>query len=149
MTKCEAGEHCAIRNCNLYSSPNIKQMKFRWADHVAYIGAKRKECLVLARGPKRKRRLGRPRIYGRTIYIKEIGWGMWTGVIRLKTGAIGGLLWASNKLSCFVKLWEFPKWLSNMLAHQEGLSSMELVWRWRVSLIDPSYSYQIAVFYIP
>jgi hypothetical protein len=48
-------------------------MKLRWADHVAYIGAKWSEYWVLEGGPEGKRTLGGPRIYGRTIDVKEIG----------------------------------------------------------------------------
>jgi hypothetical protein len=49
---------------NLYSSPDIRQIKsrrMRWAGHVACLGKERKMYRVLVRKPEVKRPLGRPR----------------------------------------------------------------------------------------
>jgi hypothetical protein len=49
---------------NLYSSPDIRQIKsrrMRWAGHVARMGEERKLYKVLVGKPKGKRPLGRPR----------------------------------------------------------------------------------------
>jgi hypothetical protein len=52
---------------NLYSSPDIRQIKsrrMRWAGHVARMGEERKLYKVLVGKPERKRPLGRPRRRG-------------------------------------------------------------------------------------
>jgi hypothetical protein len=50
---------------NFYSSPSIirmiKSRRVRWAGHVAHMGEKRNVYRILARNPKRKRPLGRPK----------------------------------------------------------------------------------------
>jgi hypothetical protein len=45
---------------NLYSSPDIKSRRMRWAGHVARMGKERKMYKVLVGKPKGKRPLGRP-----------------------------------------------------------------------------------------
>jgi hypothetical protein len=45
---------------NLYSSPNIKSRRMRWAGHVARMGEERK-VYVLVGKPKEKRPLGKLR----------------------------------------------------------------------------------------
>jgi hypothetical protein len=84
---------------NLYSSSNIfrqiKSRRMRWAGHVARMGEERKVYKVLAGKPEGKRPLERPRRRWEDwirMYLREIGWGMWSGFIWLRIGASGGLL---------------------------------------------------------
>jgi hypothetical protein len=46
---------------NLYSSPDIKSRRMRWAGHVARMGEERKLYRILVGKPEGKRPLGRPR----------------------------------------------------------------------------------------
>jgi hypothetical protein len=62
---------------------------------VACMGEERKLCKVSVGMPKGKRPLGRQRHRwknGMRIYLKEIGWGVWSGLNWLGTGTSGGLL---------------------------------------------------------
>jgi hypothetical protein len=83
---------------NLYSSPDIRQVKsrvMRWAGHVARMGEERKVYKVLVGKPEGKRPLGRPRRRwedGVRMDLGEIGWGVWIGFDWLRTGTGGGLL---------------------------------------------------------
>jgi hypothetical protein len=50
---------------------------------------------VLVVKPEVKRYLGRPRHrwdYNSNIYLQEVVWGTWTGLIWLRIGTVGGLL---------------------------------------------------------
>jgi len=50
---------------------------------------------VLVVKPEAKRHLGRPRHrwdYNSNIYLQEVVWGTWTGLICLRIGTVGGLL---------------------------------------------------------
>jgi hypothetical protein len=66
---------------NLYSSPDIRQIKsrrMRWAGHLARMGEGRNVYRVLVGKPKRKRPLGRPRRRrenGLKMDFREISWG--------------------------------------------------------------------------
>jgi hypothetical protein len=63
----------------LYSSPNIiRQIKSRWARHLAGMGEERKLYMVLVGKSERKRPLGKPKCRwedGIRIDCREIGWG--------------------------------------------------------------------------
>jgi hypothetical protein len=65
---------------NLYSSPDIRQIKarrMRWAGHVAHMGEERKVYRVLAGKPEGNRLLGRPRRRwedGTRMDHRKIGW---------------------------------------------------------------------------
>jgi hypothetical protein len=62
----------------LYSSPNIKSMRMRWAGCVARMGEERNVYRVLMGKPEGKRPLGRPRRRwgdGIRMDLREIGWG--------------------------------------------------------------------------
>jgi hypothetical protein len=68
---------------NLYSSPDIRQVKsrrMRWAGHVAHMGEERKVYKVLVGKPEGKRPLGRPRCRwedGFRMDLRETGlWGV-------------------------------------------------------------------------
>jgi hypothetical protein len=59
------------------------------------MGEERKVNKVLARNPEGKRPLGRPRRRwndGIRMDLREIGWGVWIGLDRLRIGIGGGLL---------------------------------------------------------
>jgi len=59
------------------------------------MGKRRDEYKVLVGKPERKRPLGRPRhrwVGNIKIYLQEVGWGAWTGLIWLKIGTGGGHL---------------------------------------------------------
>jgi hypothetical protein len=50
---------------------------------------------ILVGTPERKRTLGRPRHRWKDeirMYIREIGWKVWTGFVWLRVGSSGGLL---------------------------------------------------------
>jgi hypothetical protein len=66
---------------NLYSSPDIRQIKsrlMRWAGHVAHMGEERKSCKVLVGKPIGKRPLGRPRCKWEDGIKMDLG-GDWLG----------------------------------------------------------------------
>jgi hypothetical protein len=72
---------------NLYSTPNIiRQIKLRrmgWAGHVARTAEGRSVYRVFVGKPEGKRPLGRPRRrweYGIKMDLREIGWGVWSGI---------------------------------------------------------------------
>jgi hypothetical protein len=71
---------------NLYSPPDIRQMKsrrMRWAGHVARMGEGRDVYRVLAGKPEGKRPLERSRCRwedGISLRLREIGWGGGCGV---------------------------------------------------------------------
>jgi hypothetical protein len=84
---------------NLYSSPDIRQIKsrrMRWAGHVARMREERKFYKVLVGKPEGKRPLGRPRRRwedGIRMDLRGIGLeGGWIGFDGLRTGTGGGLL---------------------------------------------------------
>jgi hypothetical protein len=84
---------------NLYSSPKIiqqiKSRRMRWAGHVARMEKEREVYKVLVGKPEGKRPLGRPRRRwedGIRMDLKETGWGVWSGSIRLRIGTGGRLL---------------------------------------------------------
>jgi hypothetical protein len=83
----------------LYSSPSIvrviKARRMRWAGHVARMGEVRGAYNILVGRPEGRRPLGRPRrIWDDNIKmdLREIGFGMWIGLIWLRIGTGGGLL---------------------------------------------------------
>jgi hypothetical protein len=84
---------------HLYSSPSIigiiTPKRMMWAGHVARIGEKRNVYTLLVRKPKGKRPLEKPRRRW-TDNIKmdliEIAWGVWTGLLWLRLGTSGELL---------------------------------------------------------
>jgi hypothetical protein len=67
----------------------------RWAGHVAYIGGNRNAYRVLMGKPEGKRQLGRPRRRWEDnikMDLKLQDEVVWTGLIWLRIGTIGGLL---------------------------------------------------------
>jgi hypothetical protein len=68
----------------------------RWAGHVARVGEKRNTCRFLVGKPEGRRPLGRPRCRLGIIlgWILERWNGvMWTGLVWLRIGTGGELLW--------------------------------------------------------
>jgi hypothetical protein len=96
------GEWRKLHNVKLHnlnsSSDIIRQIKsrrMRWAGHVARMGEGRNLYTVLVEKAEGKRPLGRPRRRwedGIKIYLREIGWGVWSGFTWLRIGIVGGLL---------------------------------------------------------
>jgi hypothetical protein len=85
---------------DLYSSSNIIRMikwrRMRWAGHVARMGEKRNAYRVLVGKQEGKRPLGRPMrewIYNIKIDLREEDGVVWTGLMWLRIGTSGGLLW--------------------------------------------------------
>jgi hypothetical protein len=85
---------------NLYSSPNIirvfKSERMRWETHVARMGKSRSVYGILMGKYEGKKPLGRLMHrweYNITTYLLEVGGEAWTGLIWLRIGAGGGLLW--------------------------------------------------------
>jgi hypothetical protein len=83
----------------LYSSTDIirqlKSRRMRWAGHVAPMGEGRNVYTVLMQKPEGKRPLERPSRRwegGIKMDLWEIGWGVWSGLTRLRIGTVGGLL---------------------------------------------------------
>jgi hypothetical protein len=70
--------------------------RMKWPGLVARTGGgKRSAYRVLVGTPQRKRTLGRPRLRWENDIkenLKGIGWGVWTGLIWLRTETGGGLL---------------------------------------------------------
>jgi len=67
----------------------------RWVEHVAQIGQRRGVYTVFVGKPEGKRPLGRPRHRWEDnikMYLQEVGWGAWTGLIWLRVGTGGGHL---------------------------------------------------------
>jgi hypothetical protein len=110
---------------DLYSSPcrMIKSRRMRWTGHVARMGEKRNAYRILVGEPERKRPLWRPR----RRWVKKLSWRDrmgWIGLIWLRVGAGGGLLWTRYWTFGFHKILE-SSWVAAQLAgFQEGLSSM-------------------------
>jgi hypothetical protein len=84
----------------LYSSPNIirviKSRRLRWAGHVARMGEKRGAHSVLVEKSEGRRPLRRPRPRWEDnikMDLRKVGWGTKTGMIWLRIGIGGGLLW--------------------------------------------------------
>jgi hypothetical protein len=84
---------------DLYSSPNIiwviKPRRMAWPGHAARMVAKRGVCRILVGKPEGKRPLGRPRHRWEDnikMYLQEVGWRAWTGLIWLRIGTSGGPL---------------------------------------------------------
>jgi hypothetical protein len=84
---------------NLYTSLDIirqiKSRRMRWAGHVARMGEGRNLYRVLVGKPKGKRPLESPRRRwedGIKMYLRETGWGVWSGFTWLRIGTVGGLL---------------------------------------------------------
>ena len=84
---------------DLYCSPNIvrviKSRRMRWAGHVARMGESRGVYRVLVGKPDGKRPLGRPRRRWEDnikMYVKEVGFGVWTGSSWLRIRLGGGQL---------------------------------------------------------
>jgi hypothetical protein len=83
---------------DLCSSPNIirviKSRIMRWAGHVARMGEGRGVYRILVGRPEGRIPLGRPRRRWEDnikMYLQEVGWGAWTGLIWLRIGTGGGL----------------------------------------------------------
>jgi hypothetical protein len=83
----------------LYFSPNIIQViasRISWTGHVARTGDRSGAHTILVGKYGGKRPLGRP-IHVQEDNIKtdfqEIGWRAWTGLMWLRVGTAGGLLW--------------------------------------------------------
>jgi hypothetical protein len=84
---------------NLYASPNtirvMKSRRMRWVDDVVRMGQMRDTYNILVAKPERKTPLGRPRHRQEDnirMYLREMGWDVWTGLIWLRIETIGGLL---------------------------------------------------------
>jgi hypothetical protein len=84
---------------NLYSSPDIirhmKSRRMRWAGHVARMGEGRNVYRVSVGNCEGKRPLESPRRRwedGIKMDLREIGWGVWSGLSWLRIGTVGGLL---------------------------------------------------------
>jgi hypothetical protein len=74
----------------------IKSRRMRWAGHVARMGGMRGAYRILVGRPEGRRPLGRPRCRWEDNIktdLQEVGWGAWTGLIWLRIGTGGGLLW--------------------------------------------------------
>jgi hypothetical protein len=83
----------------LYSSPDIirqiKSRRMRWAGHVARMGEGKNVYRVLVGKPEGKRPFERPRRKWEDwikMDLREIGWGVWSGLTWFRIGTVGGLL---------------------------------------------------------
>jgi hypothetical protein len=80
------------------SSDTIRQIKsrrMRWVGHVARIGEWRKVYKFLVENPEGKRPLERRRRRWKDeikMDLREIGWGVWSGLTRLRIGTAGRFL---------------------------------------------------------
>jgi hypothetical protein len=106
----------------------------RWTEHVARMGERRGAYGILVERHERRpfRRLRR-----RWVFKKWDG-GAWPGLIWLRKGTCGGLLWKRYWTSGFHKMRGISWPSEELLASQEGLCSMELViprqntrWSWQ------------------
>jgi hypothetical protein len=73
----------------------IKSRIMRWEGHVARMGKERCAYRILVGRPEGRRPLGRPRRRWEdniNMYLQEVGWGAWAGLIWLRIGTDGGLL---------------------------------------------------------
>ena len=82
---------------DLYSSPNIvrviKSRRMKWVGHIARIGERRRLYRVLVGRPEGKRPLRRPRRRWENnikMDLQEVGCGVRTGLIWLRTRTVGG-----------------------------------------------------------
>ena len=112
---------------DLCSSPNIfrmiKSRIMRWAGHVARMGEGRDVYRVLVGKPEGKRPLERPRRRWEDnikMDLQEVGCGGWHRI-----GTRGGHFECGNEPSGCIKSGEFPDYLQNRLASQEGLCFVE------------------------
>jgi hypothetical protein len=83
----------------LYCSPSIirviKSRRMRWAGHVARMGEVSNAYSILIGKPEGRRPLGRPRRRWKDniqMDLREMGLGMWIGLIWLRIGTDGDLL---------------------------------------------------------
>jgi hypothetical protein len=83
----------------LYSSPDIirqiKIRRMRWAGYVARMGEGRNVYRVLEGKHEGERPFGRSmhrKEDGIKMYLRDIGWGVWSGLTWLSIGSGGGLL---------------------------------------------------------
>jgi hypothetical protein len=91
-----------MRSFITYASPNkirvIKSRRMKCAGNAERMRQIRNAHKILDGKPEEKRPLGRPRCRWEnniTTYLGEIGWGggeVWSGFIRLRTGANGKIL---------------------------------------------------------
>jgi hypothetical protein len=91
--------YCKTLLHKLYSSPDIvrqiKSRRMRWAGHVARMGEGRNVYRVLMGKSEGKRPLERPRRRwedGIKMGLREICWGVRSGLTWLRIGTVGGLL---------------------------------------------------------
>jgi hypothetical protein len=73
----------------------LKSREIRWAGHVARMGDRRGAYRVFIARPEGKKPLGRPRRRWENNIkkdLKDVEWGVWTGLIWLRTGSGGRLL---------------------------------------------------------
>jgi hypothetical protein len=84
---------------DLYSSPSviriIKARRLRWAGHVPRMGEKRNAYRLLLGKSRGRKPLGRPRrrwLDNIRIYLVEMGWVIWTGLVWLRMGTGGEFL---------------------------------------------------------
>jgi hypothetical protein len=89
----------------LYSSPNIirvmKSRRLRWAGHVACMEEGRGAYRALVGKPEGRRPLGRPRRRWEDnikMDLREVGWGVQTGLIWLRTWTGGWLVYTVMNL---------------------------------------------------
>jgi hypothetical protein len=84
---------------DLYSLPNIvrltKSRIMRWAGHVARMGKGKGVYRILVRRPGKRDHWGDPGVDGRIILrwiFRKWDRGVWTGLIWLRIGTVGGYL---------------------------------------------------------
>jgi hypothetical protein len=82
---------------NFYVSLNIirviKSGRVTWAGHVACMGEMKNAYKILVGTSDGKRLLGRPRRrWQKSLDLRDIGWGVWTGFIWLRIETSGRLL---------------------------------------------------------
>jgi hypothetical protein len=112
---------------NLYCSPSIirmsKSRRMRWAGHVARMGEKRNAYRILVGNPEGKRPLGRPR-HRWVDNIKMDLRDIWIGLIWLRIGTNGGLLWTRRWTFGSHKMLGSSRVAAQFAASQERLSYM-------------------------
>jgi hypothetical protein len=109
----------------------IKSRRLRWAGHVACMGEMWGAHSALMGKPEGRRPLGRRRRRWEDnikMDLREVGWRARTGLIWLRTGTGGKLLWIRLWTFGFHKMWRISWVALNVLASQEGLCSMQLFW---------------------
>jgi hypothetical protein len=62
--------------------------------------------------------------------LREIGWDglVWIGLICLRIGTSGGLLWKGNKPPGSIKCWEVLEWLHNLQLLKKSSAPWVSVW---------------------